>query len=201
MGHKCLTCQIKFKRWLLGFFMLDKVTVLTYVAIVSETGVILTCKILNHTEWKETGKKQTGPGVVITHTLTDVLLHTATSHYSSALIKDSTHQFAWPGQTQTCCPLCCSSTSSVWTGTGTPWCQSWPHLQCRSCDPGTAGRASSGPAYRTVAAAAVAPAAEERLAEISLLMVWYFSGPNGEILPVLDQSLGVRALELQRRGW
>lgn len=142
---------------------------------------------------------QTGLGVVITHTLTDVALHTATSHCSSALIKDATHQFAWPGQTQTCCPLCCSSTSSVWTGTGTPWCQSWLHLQCRSCGPGTAGRASSGPAYRTAAAAA--PAAEKRLAEISPLMVWYFSGPSGEILPVLDQSLGVRALELQRRSW
>lgn len=67
------------------------------------------------------------------------------------LIFSKTHQSAWPVRTQTCCPRCCSSTSSAWTGTGTPWCPSWLRLRCRSCGPGTAGTASSGPAERTAA--------------------------------------------------
>lgn len=62
-----------------------------------------------------------------------------------------THRSAWPVQTQTCCPRCCSSTSSVWTGTGTPWFQSWLRLRCTSCGPGRAGRASSGPVDHTAA--------------------------------------------------
>ncbi len=92
--------------------------------------------------------------------------------------KHQTHQFAWPVQTQTCCPQCCSSTSSAWTGTGTPWCLSWLHLRCRSCGPGTAGTASSGPANRT--------AAQERLA------AWRF-----ELSPLFDYF----RLRVQRRNW
>lgn len=69
------------------------------------------------------------------------------------------------------CPQCCSSTSSAWTGTGTPWFLSLRRLQCTSCGPGTAGTASSDPAART--------AAQERLAQISTLMVRHLSGSYG----------------------
>lgn len=84
---------------------------------------------------------------------------TTTFPFAVSDLSSKTHQSAWPVQTQMSCPQCCSSTSSAWTGTGTPWYPSWLRLRCTSCGPGTAGTASSGPADRT--------AAQERLAQIS----------------------------------
>lgn len=58
----------------------------------------------------------------------------------------ASYLFAWRVRKLRSCPLCCSSSADVWTGTGTLGCPSWRLHQCTACDPGRAGTTFSGPA-------------------------------------------------------